>query len=110
MDGLPQVSTKEGRKGCEVGGARRENLVSKVPTDQPADRPALPREQKKKGRRTGPSDSTPQESMMCGYFFFAGFLAGFFAAAFFFVAISAHHLSYRTGPLGRAYLANKCRS
>jgi len=40
---------------------------------------------------------------MIAYFFFAGFLPpAFFAAAFFLAAISAHHLSCRPGPHGRA--------
>jgi len=41
---------------------------------------------------------------MIAYFFLDDFLAPpFFAgAAFFFAAISAHHLSCRTGPPGRA--------
>jgi len=40
---------------------------------------------------------------MIAYFFLDDFLApAFFGAAFFFAAISAHHLSCRTGPPGRA--------
>jgi hypothetical protein len=42
--------------------------------------------------------------MMKSYLFFEDFLLDFFAA-FFFVAIRTHHLSCRTGPPGRAYLA-----
>jgi hypothetical protein len=46
--------------------------------------------------------------MLKSYLFFEDFLLDFFAA-FFFVAIKTHHLSCRTGPPGRAYLATHCR-
>jgi hypothetical protein len=47
--------------------------------------------------------------MMKSYLFFEDFLLDFFAA-FFFVAINTHHLSCRTGPPGRAYLAKSAGS
>ena len=42
--------------------------------------------------------------MVMIYLFFEDFLLDFLEA-FFFAATSAHHLSCRTGPPGRAYLA-----
>jgi hypothetical protein len=52
----------------------------------------------------GPSElRLPKSSVMIAYFFFEDFLPpAFLPPAFFFAAISAHHLSCRTGPLGRA--------
>ena len=47
--------------------------------------------------------------MVKSYLFFEDFLLDFFAA-FFFVAINTHHLSCRTGPPGRAYLAKSAGS
>jgi hypothetical protein len=52
-----------------------------------------------------PEYDSPKDSVMIAYFFLDDFLAldAFFAgAAFFFAAISAHHLSCLTGPPGRA--------
>ena len=64
--------------------------------------------EKPKGPLPGPSYDSPLLLVMT-YFFFEDFLLLFFDEAleppFFDAAIIVHHLSCRTGPPGRAYLA-----
>jgi hypothetical protein len=65
-------------------------------------------EKREAGLRRPLEYDSPKDSVMIGYFFFDDFLlppVDFFAEALeppFFEAISAHHLSCRTGPPGRA--------
>lgn len=65
-------------------------------------------ERQRAGLRRPVEYDSPKDSVMIGYFFFDDFLLLlallFFAEALppFFEAISAHHLSCRTGPPGRA--------
>jgi hypothetical protein len=99
------------RGAAEGGGARHEARITV--------RNAIgARRQKTKSPVSRALESTtPQKSVISAYFFFDDdfFAVDFdedpldelFEADFFDAAISAHHLSCRTGPPGRAYLATR---